>query len=392
MKGDRVIVVKGDLRDRKGRVEKVEEDTIHIRPNEKDLPMETLAFSDKELRKYFEVGDHVKVISGSSEGVIGMVESVEGHVVSLISNTTKERLCVFTDNVVQSSEVTSSLTRFGEYELRDLVKLDNKNFGVIIRVDGEVFQVLKGVPDRPEVALVRLREIKEKVEKKGYAQDHFNNQLTVKDVVKVIEGPCKRKQGSVEHIFNGIVFINDRQQFEHAGFICAKTRSLGNPFSSRSACLTTPSRVPQSPMRSSIGGLHGGSHRDGRGHGTLVGADVKIRLGPFKGCKGRVRNIKGTSVFVELEAQMKVVPGKFFFNLDALLLFFLLGLGGGLSQNCCNGKMLGTIGKTETLILGVQARYISRLVLVQGYIKQPLLVLVVSTLLAIRLMIIPLML
>ncbi|KAF3647355.1 putative transcription elongation factor SPT5 -like protein 1, partial [Capsicum annuum] len=258
MKGDRVIVVKGDLRDRKGCVEKVEEDTIHIRPNEKDLPMETLAFSDKELRKYFEVGDHVKVISGSSEGVIGMVESVEGHVVSLISNTTKERLCVFTDNVVQSSEVTSSLTRFGEYELRDLVKLDNKNFGVIIRVDGEVFQVLKGVPDRPEVALVRLREIKEKVEKKGYAQDHFNNQLTVKDVVKVIEGPCKvsmpferfswyqhcsyivyvvvnrhshicylqRKQGSVEHIFNGIVFINDRQQFEHAGFICAKTRSL----------------------------------------------------------------------------------------------------------------------------------------------------------------------
>lgn len=56
------------------------------------LWQETLAFSDKELRKYFEVGDHVKVISGSSEGVIGMVESVEGHVVSLISNTTKERV------------------------------------------------------------------------------------------------------------------------------------------------------------------------------------------------------------------------------------------------------------------------------------------------------------
>ncbi|PHT89930.1 hypothetical protein T459_05043 [Capsicum annuum] len=48
-------------------------------------------------------------------------------------------------------------------------------------------------------------------------------------------------------------------------------------------------------------------HKDGRGHGTLAGADVKIRLEPFKGCKRRVRNIKGTSVFVELKARMKVL-------------------------------------------------------------------------------------
>lgn len=39
MKGDRVIVVKGDLRNLKGSVEKVEEDTVHIKPNEKGLPV-----------------------------------------------------------------------------------------------------------------------------------------------------------------------------------------------------------------------------------------------------------------------------------------------------------------------------------------------------------------
>ncbi|KAF3625962.1 hypothetical protein FXO38_29520 [Capsicum annuum] len=90
--------------------------------------------------------------------------------------------------------------------------------------------------------------------------------------------------------------------------------------------LTTPSCVPQSPMNSSIVGLRiSCSHKDGRGHGTLAGADVKIRLEPFKGCKRRVRNIKGTSVFVELNARMKVlsqasfsliwVPSYFFFYL-----------------------------------------------------------------------------
>ncbi|KAK4340924.1 hypothetical protein RND71_039425 [Anisodus tanguticus] len=336
MKGDRVIVVKGDLRNLKGHVEKVEEDTVHIRPNQKDLPLVespffkyTLAFSDKELCKYFDPGNHVKVVSGSSEGATGMVVSVQGHVVNLVSDTTNELLRVFSDNVVESSEVTSGLTRIGEYELHDLVILDNKSFGVIIRVESEAFQVLKGVPDRPEVALVRLREIKAKVERKGNAQDRYKNHLAVKDVVKVLEGPCKGKQGPVEHIFRGVVFIYDRHHLEHAGFICAKTQSCvlvggsrangdrnGDPLSSRLAHMRPPPRAPQSPMRSSRGGppmSYGGRHRGGRGHDALIGADVKIRLGPFKGCKGRVVDIKGTSVRVELEAQMKVVTGKCFF-------------------------------------------------------------------------------
>jgi len=54
-----------------------------------------------------------------------------------------------------------------------------------------VFQVLKGVPDRPEVVLVRLREIKSKIDKKLVAQDRSKNTISVKDVVRVLEGPCK---------------------------------------------------------------------------------------------------------------------------------------------------------------------------------------------------------
>lgn len=54
------------------------------------LWQQTLAFSDKELCKYFDLGNHVKVVSGSSEGATGMVVSVQGHVVNLVSDTTKE--------------------------------------------------------------------------------------------------------------------------------------------------------------------------------------------------------------------------------------------------------------------------------------------------------------
>lgn len=42
MKGDAVIVVKGDLKNLKGWVEKVEEENVHIRPEMKGLPVRTI--------------------------------------------------------------------------------------------------------------------------------------------------------------------------------------------------------------------------------------------------------------------------------------------------------------------------------------------------------------
>lgn len=57
---------------------------------------------------------------------------------------------------------------------------------------------------------------------------------------------------------------------------------------------------------STVGGRGGG-----RGHDALIGASVKIRLGHYKGCKGRVKDVKGSTVRIELESQMKVVAGKF---------------------------------------------------------------------------------
>lgn len=51
--------------------------------------------------------------------------------------------------------------------------------------------MLKGVADRPEVSLVRLREIKCKLDKKISVQDRNKDTICVKDVVKIVEGPCK---------------------------------------------------------------------------------------------------------------------------------------------------------------------------------------------------------
>uniref|UniRef100_A0A1J3FXK4 Transcription elongation factor SPT5 n=1 Tax=Noccaea caerulescens TaxID=107243 RepID=A0A1J3FXK4_NOCCA len=323
MKGDAVIVIKGDLKNMKGWVEKVDEENVLIRSEMKGLP-DPLAVNEKELCKYFEPGNHVKVVSGTHEGATGMVVKVDQHVLIILSDTTKEHVRVFADHVVESSEVTTGVTQIGEFELHDLVLLDNMTFGVIIRLENEAFQVLKGVPDRPEVALVKLREIKCKLDRKISVQDRYKNVIAVKDDVRVIEGPSKGKQGPVRHIYKGVLFIYDRHHLEHAGFICAKCTScivVGGSRSganrngdsvSRFSNFKAPAPVPSSPRRFQRGGggmgyNSGGRGRGGRGGGedSLLGTTVKIRLGPFKGYRGPVVEVKGNFVRVELE--MKIV-------------------------------------------------------------------------------------
>ncbi|EEE65300.1 hypothetical protein OsJ_20538 [Oryza sativa Japonica Group] len=282
MKGDAVIVIKGDLKNLEGWVEKVEDETVHIRPKISDLP-KTLAFNEKELCKYFKPGDHVKVVSGVQEGATGMVVKVEGHVLIILSDTTKEHIRVFADHVVESSEITTGITRIGDYELHDLVLLDNLSFGVIIRVETEAFQVLKGVPDRPEVVLVKLREIKSKIDRRTSAKDRSNNMISSKDVVRVVEGACKGMDTSDPRL-----------------------GALRSPAS----ILQSPGRLPPRGPHMNFGGRFGGGGRGGRGHDALVGKCIKIKSGPYKGYRGRVKEVTGVLVRVELDSLMKIVTVK----------------------------------------------------------------------------------
>ncbi|KAG2661873.1 hypothetical protein PVAP13_1KG111593 [Panicum virgatum] len=330
MKGDAVIVIKGDLKNLKGSVEKVEDGTVHMQPKLPGLPR-TLAFSEKDLCKYFNPGDHVKVVSGVQEGATGMVVKVEGHVLIILSDTTKEHIRMFADHVVESSEVTTGITRIGDYELHDLVLLNNLSFGIITRVESEAFQILKGMPDKPELVLVKLREVKCKIDRRTSAKDRSNNIVSTKDIVRVVEGACKGKQGPVQHIHRGILFIYDRHHLEHSGFICANSQScllVGGSASSNSGnamdtadpnfhTFSYPARISQSPGRlpprgphMSSGGRFGGRGGGGRGNDTLVNRCIKIKSGPYKGYRGRVKEVTGALVRIELDSLMKIVTVK----------------------------------------------------------------------------------
>ena len=53
-------------------------------------------------------------------------------------------------------------------------------------------QILKAVPERPEIITVKLRDMRQKVfDRHSSTHDHYMNTISLKDIVRVLEGPFK---------------------------------------------------------------------------------------------------------------------------------------------------------------------------------------------------------
>lgn len=138
-----------------------------------------LEFPAQELRKYFKMGDHVKVIAGRFEGDTGLIVRVEENFVILFSDLTMHevsagakppppaRLCVgrggrgchgcvsplflprhqlkvLPRDLQLCSETASGVDVGGQHEWGELVQLDPQTVGVIVRLERETFQVSPG--------------------------------------------------------------------------------------------------------------------------------------------------------------------------------------------------------------------------------------------------------
>jgi transcription elongation factor SPT5 len=207
-------------------------------------------------------------------------------------------------------------------------------------------QILKGTPERAEVVPVKPRDIRRKLfDKNLRSQDRDMNVVSIKDIVRVSEGHYKGKEGPIEHIHRGILFIHDRRHLENGGFLCVRARAclalggshrgferpkfgatLSNGLNSSVNVLQSPRRdTPYAPTGNFPRGRGGFRRDDG-----VVGRTVKVRMGPFKGYRGRVVDATDSTVRIELESQMKVVTGasdpSVGHQLDSFLLLWMLRL------------------------------------------------------------------
>ncbi|XP_074270768.1 putative transcription elongation factor SPT5 homolog 2 [Silene latifolia] len=89
-RGDTVMTLKGELKNVACKVEYVEGDFVHIKPNVK-IPLKTITVRKTELVKHFEAGCQVKIVNGIHEGTTGMVIKVNGNKLIILSDATKDQ-------------------------------------------------------------------------------------------------------------------------------------------------------------------------------------------------------------------------------------------------------------------------------------------------------------
>jgi len=368
-----VLVVEGDLKNLVGVVHEVTATgRVVIQPEHEQLK-DLLDVLPGEVRKYFRVGDHVRVIAGEHSGETGLVVAVDtagagGGVATVLSDATKAEVRAFTKDLAECGEATHGLTQFGDYALGDLVALDQATVGVIINVEKEACQVLtnRGLADRPEVRTCRQPDLKRRILGRKFTTPDAHGTPVGKDMmVSLVDGPFKGKRATVLHAAKGsVLFLQCRGVLAHAGHVCVRGRSVKVDGSrSGGGAPGAPARpqghqpgvfAPKSPghaLTQAAGGGGGtgafgpggalGAAGGGGGYGrggagrrdnALVGVVTKITKGPLRGYVGKVVDATATTCRVELQAQARTVTVKREYVAAAQA-----GIGGGLDGSLGSG-------------------------------------------------------
>ncbi len=120
--GDQVEVCEGELINLQGTIVGIDGDSIRILPKHEALKDE-IPFKAHELRKYFSVGNHVKVLSGGFEGETGMIVGIEGIKAIVLNDGTKDEMTVKTSNLQICKETATGVDSTGQFQLKDLVNI-----------------------------------------------------------------------------------------------------------------------------------------------------------------------------------------------------------------------------------------------------------------------------
>ncbi|XP_015121054.1 transcription elongation factor SPT5 [Diachasma alloeum] len=313
--GDNVEVCEGELMNLQGKIVSIDGNMIMVLPKHEELN-EPLEFQSNELRKYFKMGDHVKVVAGRYEGDTGLIVRVEQNRVVLFSDLSMHELEVLPRDLQLCSDVATGVDRLGQFQWGDLVDVDKQTVGVIVRLERENFHVLqndgKVVQKRPQ-ELTKRRE-----NRNTFALDHQQNEIRKKDIVKVVDGPHTGRDGEIKHLYRSFAFVHSRMYVDNGGIFVCKTRYLQLAGGTKAVSAIAPmsgSMSPRisSPMHPSGGFARGGGGR-GRGRGAgprrdreLIGTTIKITGGPYKGNVGIVIDATESTVRVELHSTCQTI-------------------------------------------------------------------------------------
>uniref|UniRef100_A0A8D2JJM6 Transcription elongation factor SPT5 n=1 Tax=Varanus komodoensis TaxID=61221 RepID=A0A8D2JJM6_VARKO len=173
-----------------------------------------------------------------------------------------------------------------------------------------------------KVVTVRHQAVNRKKDNRfAVALDSEQNNIHVKDIVKVIDGPHSGREGEIRHLYRGSAFLHCKKLVENGGMFVCKTRHLVLAGGSKPRDVKdftigdAPPMSPRinSPMHPSagdqMGGFGGGgmSHGRGRRDNDLIGQTVRISQGPYKGYIGVVKDATESTARVELHSTCQTI-------------------------------------------------------------------------------------
>ncbi|KAK4367078.1 hypothetical protein RND71_014958 [Anisodus tanguticus] len=228
----------------------------------------------------------------------------------------------------EKGESSSSSSMENNFEVDDLVFFGRNDFGIIIgKEKDDSFKIMKYGSERPVVVSIQLRELKRaSFDKKLFTvKDQLANAISISDVVRVLDGSLKDRQGTVKQIYKGVVFLYDRSEQDNNGYLCVKgqlceriTGSGGvlnekgsEPGPSGFADFSSSPKSPLSPEKSwRVRDDNSSFKSEDKNEMFSVGQSLRIRVGPLKGYLCRVLAIRRSDVTVKLDSQQKILTVK----------------------------------------------------------------------------------
>lgn len=322
MKGDTVRVIDGAEKGLTGTVKGVTDKIVTVLLDSGYDGGDQLVeqYEVHRVEKHFNVGDHVKVLAGEHKDETGDVSKVMNGVVWVVHDSSRETFKVLQTDVQKSVSVAKGLLKLGNFSLHDLVRInDARTVGVIVKIEKDQFRVLD---QNGEVLAIPEAAMGPKVHQRDpMSFDKQHASVAQGDLLKVVEGPHKGKQGKVIHIYRFYAFLECREVVENSGIINVKTDHcilLGSQARRRrdtnfSALGPNPLMSPGN-LKQQMGGalpqVVTRVYSKSKKKDDMIGKSGVITRGPNKAHKGIVRAANDESLTVVLEATRRAVRVK----------------------------------------------------------------------------------
>ncbi|KAL3233451.1 Transcription elongation factor SPT5 [Nakaseomyces bracarensis] len=300
--GDRVEILNGEQRGSRGIITK--STTTIATVNLPEFPLKPLEFPVTSLRKIFEPGDHVMVVSGEHQGDAGLVLVVKQGQVTFMSNQTREEVTITANNLSKSIDSTPTSS---EYSLHDIVELSAKNVACIIQAGHDIFKV---IDETGKVSTITKGSILSKINAsraRVTTVDSNGNEIKIGD--SIVEKIGARREGQVLYIQSQQVFAVSKKIVENAGVFVVNPANV-EAVSSKDNVLA--SKLDLSKMNPDIISKMGPPKSSmptvapvRMGREVALGKTVRVRSAGYKGQLGIVKDVNGEKATVELHSKNK---------------------------------------------------------------------------------------